>query len=132
MACEGGGPWIAGDKDVGEAGGVSGRYARGFKKVDDVGGRYVIPIALCKPVMSCFCDMYATETSPTVPSGSEDGRGIRWIVGLGPERKSSHFGRVTILEGSKYFQLRMVFAADCWARIFVFVPLEGRDLSVGS
>jgi len=47
-------------------------------------------------------------------------------------RVSSHFGRVIILDGEKYFQPRMTLAAEGSARMTVFPPLGGSCVRVCS
>lgn len=70
---------MAGDNDgsapiIGESGGVRGRFARGDGwwvnvrvsegLAEAVGGRYVMAIALCKPVTSIFWGKYANVACP--------------------------------------------------------------------
>jgi hypothetical protein len=86
-----------------------------------------MPTALWSPFMSGFCAMKATVISPGMPAGSRGGSEMRWIV---EGRRASHFGRVTIFEDSKYFQLRITFAEDGSARINVFPPDGGSVLRV--
>jgi len=105
---------------AGEAGGVIGNASK-----PKVGARYVIPMALCNPVMSAFWGRYAIVTSPIVPRGLSAGIGIRWTVDGLPSRGSSHFGNVTTFSSSKCFQALIAFADAGSARMVVFIPCPG-------
>ena len=63
------------DFDPGVSGGVIGCEAKGWV---NVGGRYVIPIALWRAVISPFWGMKLIVTSPESPSGPRGAIGIRW------------------------------------------------------
>lgn len=125
--------WILlGYEEFGESGGVRGNIClngENTEKAEDVGGRYVIPMALWRPVMSYFCGMKAIVTSPSVPPASRAGSWTRYNV---EGRRSRHFGKVTTFLGSKYFQLRIILVEVEPARIMVFPPKGGRVLSVPS
>jgi hypothetical protein len=99
------------------------------------GGRYVMPMAVCRPVMSCFMESNAIVTSPALPSGVGAGIGMRRTE---PEPTSScpafldglllvsHLRMVWILLASKCRQPRILRAAAGPATMMVLVPDGGR------
>lgn len=121
--------------ELGVAGGERGSVMAGVAtfKLCVGGGRYVIPIAACRPTRSRFsCGMKATVTSPAWPPGAAGGTGIRRTDSLPVGLGSSHRSIVRILSWSKYFQLRIKRAAVGSARMRVLLPLAGSCLSVAS
>lgn len=78
----------------------------GAEKVE--GGRYVMPIALCRPVISRFAFMKAMVTSPKIAPGADEGSEKRMMES---GRLSEKMGRAWTREGSKCFQPRIFFAA---------------------
>jgi hypothetical protein len=116
--------------DSGESGGVRGRSARGLVRMSmsSMGGRYVMPIAQCKPVISHDCATYPTVISPACPFPERAGIEMRcseFLVVV------VYLGRVTTWSGLKCFQPLMSFAAPASARMTV-LALWGSVLSVCS
>ena len=85
-----------------------------------VGGRYVIPMALWRPVRSRFAGMNATVASPC--SEADESPGI-WKRIIEDGFSSENMGSACTFSGGKYFQLRIFFAAPGSARMRV----RGRD-----
>ena len=78
------------------------------------GGRYVIPIALCRPVISRLAGMKAMVASPGSAPGTGDGIENRTIES---NDLSEKVGKEKILDDLKYFHPRIFLAAAGTARI---------------
>lgn len=81
-----------------------------------VGDRYVIPIALCKPVISNLVGMNAMVASPGLPPAIKGG--IKNLM-IEPGFLSEYVGIVTTRERGKCLKPRIFLAADGSARMVV-------------
>lgn len=86
----------------------------------EVGGRYVIPIALCKPVISNLVGMNAIVASPGLPPAVKGG--IKNLI-IDPGFLSEYVGMVTTRERGKCWKPRIFLAADGSARTVVTFEL---------
>ena len=96
--------------ESGESGGVGGKMIVD-EAVGDLGKdgeRYVMPIALCRPVTSRFAGMKAIVTSPGLPVGINGGIAKRMMVS---DAESEKCVKVQTRFGSKYFHPLIFFAA---------------------
>lgn len=117
--------------DKGKFDGVEGvggaNWTRGGEAA--VGGRYVMPMALCKPERSSLSGMKASVTSPGWPPWFNGGmQNLMMESGL----RSEYIGSACTDDGSKYFISRIFLAAAGAAKMVVWISKGFNWRSVAS